>query len=115
MVSDVTRLRVAGVTGPFDLITDIGCYHAIPARLRDAYAREVAALARPGADLYLAGLTDPLALWRLFGARGITTDDLRHRFGHDFAQADQQAVGHTGHAAHFVVHHLTRKPASPAG
>jgi hypothetical protein len=115
VVSDVTRLRQAGVNGPFDLILDIGCYHAIPARLRDAYAREVASVARPGADVYLAGITDPPALWRVFGARGITTDDLRRRFGRDFDQADQLPVGHTGHAAHFVVHHLPRKPATPTG
>src|SRR5271165_1238037 len=37
-VGDVTRLREAGVRGEFDLVIDIGCYHAVPAPLRDAYA-----------------------------------------------------------------------------
>ncbi len=56
VVGDVTHLREAGVTGPFDLLIDIGCYHAIPEGLRDAYAAEVTAVARPGADFYLAGI-----------------------------------------------------------
>ena len=68
---DVTRLREAGVGGQFDLVIDIGCYHAIPASHRDAYRDEVAAVTRPGGDLYLAGVTDPPPTWRLLGARGL--------------------------------------------
>ena len=30
-VGDVTRLREAGVTGRFDLVIDVGCYHGVPA------------------------------------------------------------------------------------
>jgi len=78
---DVTRLREAGVRGDFDLVVDIGCYHGIPAGRRDAYVAEVAAVTAPGADLYLAGVSNPPAAWRLLGARGINADDLRRRFG----------------------------------
>ena len=70
-------------TGPFDLILDIGCYHAIPDRLRDEYAAEVAAAARPGADFYLAGTEHPPASWRLLGANGVDAAELRRRFGRD--------------------------------
>ena len=46
---DVTRLHELDVDGPFDLVLDIGCFHSVPARRRDDYVREVAAVARPGA------------------------------------------------------------------
>ncbi|HYM97560.1 MAG TPA: hypothetical protein VET26_09670 [Candidatus Sulfotelmatobacter sp.] len=42
-----------------DLLIDIGCYHAIPAGLRESSAAEVAAVAAPGADLYIAGISTP--------------------------------------------------------
>jgi len=108
-VADVTRLRQAGISGGFDLVIDIGCYHAIPARLRDSYAAEVAALTMPGADLYLAGLTDPPATWRLLGASGVSADDLHRRFGTDFDLADQRTAGPAGRAGRLVLYHLVRK------
>jgi SAM-dependent methyltransferase len=113
VTGDVTRLRQAGVAGPFDLIIDIGCYHAIPAARRDAYAAEVAAVARPGADFYLAGIADPPATWRLLGARGVSAAELRRRFGADFNLADEQAAGPAGRASHFVLYHLVRNQATP--
>jgi SAM-dependent methyltransferase len=112
---DVTRLREAGVRGPFDLVIDIGCYHAIPASRRDAYRDQVAAVTRPGSDLYLAGVTDPPAPWRLLGARGLDAGDLRRRFGPDFELADEQTAGRIGRVGTFVLYHLVRKhPARPA-
>jgi len=107
-VGDVTRLREAGVSGQFDLVIDIGCYHAIPASHRDAYREEVAAVTRPGGDLYLAGVTDPPATWRLLGARGLGADDLRRQFGPDFELADEQTAGRIGRAGTFVFYHLVR-------
>ena len=112
-VGDVTRLREAGVRGDFDLVIDIGCYHAIPARLRDSYAAEVAAVTRPGADLYLAGISDPPATWRLLGARGLSADDLRRHFGADFSLADEQPAGPVGRAGSLVLYHLVRKDPQP--
>ena len=108
-VGDVTRLREAGVRGQFDLVIDIGCYHAIPASHRDAYRDEVAAVTRPGGDLYLAGVTDPPATWRLLGARGLGAGALRRRFGSDFELADEQTAGRIGRAGTFVFYHLVRK------
>ena len=112
-VGDITRLREAGIRGDFDLVIDIGCYHAIPTRLRDSYATEVAAVTRPGADLYLAGISDPPATWRLIGARGVSADDLRRRFGADFSLADEQAAGPVGRAGSLVLYHLIRKDPQP--
>src|SRR4029453_7013951 len=34
---DVTRLDALEVDGPFDLLLDIGCFHGVPARRREAY------------------------------------------------------------------------------
>ncbi len=113
VAGDATRLRQAGVSGPFDLMMDIGCYHAIPARLRDAYAAEVAAVARPGADFYLAGIADPPATWRLLGAQGVSAADLRRRLGADFDLVDERTAGPAGRASHFVLYHLVRKQATP--
>jgi cyclopropane fatty-acyl-phospholipid synthase-like methyltransferase len=114
-VGDVTRLREAGVRGLFDLVIDIGCYHAIPASHRDAYRDEVAAVTRPGGDLYLAGVTDPPAAWRLLGAPGLGAGDLRRRFGPDFELADEQTAGRIGRAGTFVLYHLVRKRPGAAG
>ena len=50
---DVTRLEELQVDGPFDLILDIGCFHGLPARRRDAYVRQVARVARPGARMMI--------------------------------------------------------------
>ena len=99
IAGDVTRLHEAGVRGKFDLVFDIGCYHGIPAGPRDAYVSEVAAVTKPGADLYLAGVPDPAPTWRLLGARGINAEDLRQRFGAYFNLVDEQKAGAIGRAA----------------
>jgi SAM-dependent methyltransferase len=109
VVGDVTRLSEIGVDGPFDLVIDVGCYHTIPAERRDSYAAEVAAVARPGGDLYLAGISDPPATWRLLGAKGLSAPELRGRFGANFDLADERAAGPMGRASKFVLYHLVRK------
>jgi SAM-dependent methyltransferase len=109
VLGDVTRLRALGVRGPFDLVIDIGCFHGIPAGRRDAYVAEVAAVTRPGADFYLAGVAQPPATWRLLGASGITEEEVRRRFGDQFELKDAVAAGGTGRAAAFVRFHLMRR------
>jgi len=109
LVGDVTQLRQAGVTGSFDLLLDVGCFHAIPAGLRDAYAAEVAEVARKGADLYLAGITDAPASWRLLGAGGVGAAELRRRFSTGFDLVDEQPADGKGRMSKFVLYHLVRK------
>jgi SAM-dependent methyltransferase len=109
VVGDVTRLRESGIEGPFDLILDTGCYHGVAAKLRDAYAAEVAAVAAQGADFYVAGISDPPAMWHLLGARGVSAADLRQHFGADFELAEEQQTGARGRLAHFVLYHLVRR------
>jgi SAM-dependent methyltransferase len=113
VVGDVTRLRQEGVEGPFDLILDTGCFHGIAAALRDSYAAEVAAVAAPGADLYVAGISDPPATWRLLGARGVDGNDLRRHFGADFELVEErQADGGRGRMSHFGLYHLVGRQAA---
>ena len=113
LVGDVTRLRAAGVRGPFDLLIDIGCYHGIPEGRRDSYAAEVAAVARPGADFYLIGISDPPAAWRVLGASGIHADELRHRFGTTFDLSSERSANAPERPSRFRLYHLMRKqPAS---
>lgn len=50
-VGDVTRLR--GVSGSFDLILDIGCFHSLPEDGRMAYRDNIARLLAPGGTLLL--------------------------------------------------------------
>jgi SAM-dependent methyltransferase len=45
LVDDVTRLQT--ITGPFDLILDIGCYHSLPEKERRAYQRNIIRLLDP--------------------------------------------------------------------
>jgi SAM-dependent methyltransferase len=109
VVGDVTRLSEIGIHGQFDLVIDIGCYHTIPAERRDLYAAEVAAAAQPGADMYLAGISDPPATWRLLGAKGLSAPELRGRFGANFDLADERPASPMGRASTFVLYHLVRK------
>lgn len=50
---DVTKLRESGIQGPFDLVLDMGCYHALSAETRQAYVQEISAVMRPGAVLLM--------------------------------------------------------------
>lgn len=54
---DVTRLREAGIAGPFRLFLDVGCFHSIPPPRRAAYADGLAAAAEPGATYLLFAFT----------------------------------------------------------
>jgi SAM-dependent methyltransferase len=109
VVGDVTQLGKAGVRGPFDLLIDIGCYHAIPDGFRDAYVAGIAAVARKGADFYLAGVSDAPASWRLLGAKGVSAAELRRRFDDDFLLTEEQTAGAMGRVSQLVRYHLVRR------
>ena len=51
-VGDVTKLR--GITGPFDLALDLGCFHGVPDR--SGYLRELNRLLAPGGYWLLYGM-----------------------------------------------------------
>jgi SAM-dependent methyltransferase len=83
LVGDVTKLAELGVSGPFELMMDLGCFHSIPELRRDAYVDEVARVAAPGATFLLFA----------FGERGpggimAPESEIRRRFGADFNVAN---------------------------
>ena len=83
LVGDVTKLAELGVSGPFDLMLDLGCFHSIPDPRRDAYAQEAARVAASGATFLLFAFAEK-------GPGGIvaTEEEIRRRFGADFDLAE---------------------------
>lgn len=79
MVGDVTRLSADDLGGPFDLAMDIGCGHGLPDEARDAYARTLSALVRPGGTVMLY-MFRPSAE----RPRGLTPDEVSQLFAPDF-------------------------------
>ena len=80
---DVSQLSHLGIQGPFDFVLDIGCFHGLPARSRQAYAREVARLTRPGALFMIWAIASsrrPL----LPGVPVMQDKEIAERFGQDF-------------------------------
>ena len=79
--ADVTELGGSGVRGPFDFVLDIGCFHSVPLAGRDAYVREVAKLARPGATMMIFAFGARL---HLPGRPRTREREMRRRFGGSF-------------------------------
>jgi cyclopropane fatty-acyl-phospholipid synthase-like methyltransferase len=86
--TDVTCLPGAGLDGPYDLLLDVGCFHAVPIARREAYVRSVSQVAAPGATMLLIGQFARTATQP--GKAGVTVDEVRQRFeGWDLVQAEQ--------------------------
>lgn len=83
LVGDVTKLAELGVSGPFDLMLDLGCFHSIPDLRRDAYVREAAQVAAPGATFLLFAFAEK-------GPGGVIAPEaeIRRRFGGSFDLAE---------------------------
>jgi len=71
---DVTELAALGIRSKHSLIVDAGCFHGLPARLRDAYVPGVTNVAAPGAVLLILGLAKHPVL------KGVKADEVRDRF-----------------------------------
>jgi SAM-dependent methyltransferase len=74
--ADVTRLSQAGIGAGFGLIVDNGCLHNMSDGDRDAYVREVSAVAAPDARLLIVAFLPG----GRFGVRGIDPADVERRF-----------------------------------
>jgi 2-polyprenyl-3-methyl-5-hydroxy-6-metoxy-1,4-benzoquinol methylase len=93
--ADVTRLSVEGVGSGFDLIVDNGCLHGMSAEDRDAYAREVTAVAAPGTRLLLVEFIPG----RSYGVPGIGPAEIQRRFAGDWtllSTGDEPGLNHNG-------------------
>jgi len=80
---DVSQLSHLGIDGPFDFVLDIGCFHGLPAHARQAYAREVARVTRPGALFMIWAIASDR--WPFLpGAPAMQDKEIAERFAKDF-------------------------------
>jgi SAM-dependent methyltransferase len=78
--ADVTRLSSEGVGSDFGLIVDNGCLHGMSDADRDAYVREVTAVAATDAHLLIVGFSPGTTR----PVRGITEAEVERRFAADW-------------------------------
>jgi SAM-dependent methyltransferase len=94
--ADVTRLSSEGVGSDFDLIVDNGCLHGMSADDRDAYVREVTAVAAPDARLLLVEFVPGAS----YGVPGIEPAEVQRRFAAGcwtlLSSGDEPALDHNG-------------------
>ena len=93
--ADVTRLSSEGVGTNFGLIVDNGCLHGMSPEDRNAYVREVTAVAAPGARLLLVEFVTGGS----YGVPGIDPDEVKTRFAADWtllSSGDEPALDHNG-------------------
>lgn len=93
--TDVTQLSMSGIGAGFDLIVDSGCLHGMNAEDRDAYVREVSAVAAPEAQLLIVAFI-PGAM---MGVPGIGFDEVQRRFSRDWtllSSGDEPAMDLNG-------------------
>jgi ubiquinone/menaquinone biosynthesis C-methylase UbiE len=74
--ADVTRLSQEGLGQHFNLIVDNGCLHNMSDGDRDAYVREVSAVAAPDARLLIVAFLPG----GRFGVRGVQSAEMERRF-----------------------------------
>jgi ubiquinone/menaquinone biosynthesis C-methylase UbiE len=74
--ADVTKLSGEGVGADFRLIVDNGCLHNMSDGDRDAYVREVSAVAAPDARLLIVAFLPG----GRFGVRGVQPEEMERRF-----------------------------------
>lgn len=74
--ADVTQLSRAGIGANFELIVDNGCLHNMSDADRDAYVREITAVAAPDARLLIVAFIPGGRV----GVRGIDRAEMERRF-----------------------------------
>jgi SAM-dependent methyltransferase len=93
--ADVTHLSSEGIGSDFGLIVDNGCLHGMSDADRDAYVREVTAVAAPGARLLLCEFIQGGSL----GVPGIHPADVERRVATDWtllSSGSEPAMDHNG-------------------
>lgn len=74
--ADVTQLSQSGIGTGFQLIVDNGCIHNMSGGDREAYVREISAVAAPGARLFVVAFPPG----GRFGVPGIDRAEIERRF-----------------------------------
>lgn len=93
--ADATRLTAQGIGNGFTLIIDNGCLHGMSADDRDAYVREVKAVAAPDARLLIVAFVPGAS----FGVPGIDPAEVQRRFAIGWtllSSGDEPALDHNG-------------------
>jgi len=87
MTGDVSRLPPGVHTrAPYDLVLDLGCFHALPPDRRADYAAGLRAVTRPGAAYLLYVFRPPAGAATTGTRRGLAHDDVVAIFAHGFRQ-----------------------------
>lgn len=93
--ADVTRLSSANIGRDFGLIVDNGCLHGMNDDDRDAYVREVTALAAPESRLLIMAMIPGGSS----GVRGIDLPEMQQRFTPTWtlvSAGDEPSLDHNG-------------------
>ena len=93
--ADATRLTTQGIGAGFALIVDNGCVHGMSAEDRDAYVREVTAVAAQEARLLIVAFVPGTS----FGVPGIEPDEVQRRFATGWtllSSGDEPDLDHNG-------------------
>lgn len=105
--ADVTQLSLSGIGAGFDLIVDSGCLHGMNAADRDAYVREVSAVAAPDAQLLIVAFIPGASM----GVPGIGFEEVLRRFKDGWtllSSGDEPAMDQNGaNAARFYLFRRT--------
>jgi ubiquinone/menaquinone biosynthesis C-methylase UbiE len=104
--ADVTQLSSSGIGAGFQLIIDSGCLHGMSAADRDAYVREVSAVAAPCAQLLIVAFIPGASM----GVPGIGFDEVQRRFKDGWtllSSGDEPAMDQNGtsRARHYLFAH----------
>lgn len=106
--ADVTQLSSSGIGAGFDLIIDSGCLHGMNATDRDAYVREVGAIAAPGTQLLIVAFIPGASM----GVPGVGFDEVQRRFSDGWtllSSGDEPAMDQNG--THRARHYLFARSA----
>jgi SAM-dependent methyltransferase len=74
---DVTQLDRAGITGPFDMFLDLGCFHILPDEARRLYCGSITKVAAPDARLLMFAFSHNT---HFLGPRGAERDEIEQCF-----------------------------------
>jgi hypothetical protein len=78
---DVSEVTALGVSGAFDFVLDIGCFHGLPSGKRTRYVDEVEAHTRTGAAVMIFAFGPTV---HLPGRHPTRAAEIRRRFGRSF-------------------------------
>lgn len=77
-VGDVTRLD--GLTGPFDLALDLGCYHGLSEQEKGDYFRQIDRVLAPGGIWFLYAFLRPPQIKATPGLSSVNLEQISTRF-----------------------------------